>query len=392
MNYKLIGLLIILSISCQQRYSADDFDIVIKNVKLFDGDSVFENVTVLVKGDSISEILHNLDEFQGENVIEGQGMTLIPGLINAHVHCRNEDQLIEAASAGVLTVLNLFSPNPELMDSLKKMSFKRDDLAYLYWAGPTVTVAGGHGTQYAPVPVINNVQEIPDFIDDRIAENADFIKVILESGIPKRKPRNTLNDEQLKATLSYVKSNNYISVVHISNLTDALKVADFGGNGLAHIWWKNGAEISNEQVSKLTENDVFIIPTLFLRSLQEKGFRKSGYDDLHINIDQLKSDINKLNQSGVPILAGTDPPNRGINFGTDLYKELYLLSESGLNSIETLKSATSTPSREFRLGERGFIKKGYKADFLLIDGDPTQEIKDIAKIHSIWKMGKRLTP
>lgn len=395
MKYKLLSLLVILFISftsCQQRYAADDFDLVINNVKLFDGDSIFENVTVLVHGDSIAKILKDQTDFQGDNVIEGKGMTLIPGLINAHVHCRTVDQLKEAASAGVLTVLNLFNPKPILMDSLKILSFQREDLAYLFWAGPSVTVAEGHGTQYAPVPVIDNVSEIPNFIDNRIAENADFIKVIVESGIPKRRIRPSLSDEQLKVALSYIKSKNQISVVHISNLNDALKVADYGGNGLAHIWWKNQEEISAEQILKLTDNQVFIIPTLLLRSLQEKGFRQAGYDDLHINIDQLKNDILKLSQNGVPILAGTDPPNRGINFGTDLYEELYLLSESGLTPTETLKSATSAPSREFRLGEKGFIKEGYKADFVLIDGDPTNNIKDIAKIHSIWKLGKQLTP
>ncbi len=391
MRLTLLTIISIFLFSCGSKYTAEDYDLIIQNVKLFNGESVFENATLLIKHDSIVEIIRNRTEFNGNQVVAGEGKTLIPGLINAHVHAFKKADLNEAARSGVLTVLDLFNFSVTA-DSLKGASIKSNDLAYYYWAGPTVTVPGGHGSQYGPVPLINDIEEIPEFIDDRISEGADFIKLILEAGWPSRRTIPTLSDDMLQTALTYISKKDMISVVHISVQSDAIKVAKYGGNGLAHIWKKDSIGISDDDITTLVENDVFIIPTMLVRKRSEESFRKRGLDDLHIDMEQLKIDLLNLHKRGVPLLAGTDPPNMGINFGTDLFNELYIYVDAGLSPIEALKTATSVPSIEFRLGERGYIRKGYAADFVLIDGDPTKDIKNIANVFKIWKRGQEITP
>ncbi|WP_188501621.1 amidohydrolase family protein [Pontibacter amylolyticus] len=89
-------------------------------------------------------------------------------------------------------------------------------------------------------------------------------------------------------------------------------------------------------------------------------------------------------------MAGTDAPNLGINFHDDLLEELRLLKASGLSDFETLKTATINPAIAFNFLENQLIKENNKANFLLIDGDPTSDIESLSKIMGIWKSGTRI--
>ncbi len=161
---------------------------------------------------------------------------------------------------------------------------------------------------------------------------------------------------------------------------------ELGANGLAHIWRKDSTEITNAEIALLKERGVFIIPTLFV---YKKAVKKAGWN---IDLELQKKDLLRLHKAGIPILAGTDPPNFGINYGSDLVSEIELLVESGLSEIEALKAATSSISRSFKLGQNGFIKQEFSADFVLINGDPTKNISDLHKINGVWKKGRWITP
>ena len=101
----------------------------------------------------------------------------------------------------------------------------------------------------------------------------------------------------------------------------------------------------------------------------------------------MKKELLSIYEAGIPILAGTDPPNHKINYGSDLFKELELFVEIGISEIDALRSATSNISRAFNLKDKGFVKEGLLADLVLIKGDPTTNIKDIYNIVRVWKNG-----
>lgn len=73
--------------------------------------------------------------------------------------------------------------------------------------------------------------------------------------------------------------------------------------------------------------------------------------------------------------------------GTDLYKELMYFSKAGIPNIDVLKSATSLPAVKFDIGNKGFIKKGYIADMLLLSKNPIDNMEHISSIETIWKAG-----
>ena len=89
-------------------------------------------------------------------------------------------------------------------------------------------------------------------------------------------------------------------------------------------------------------------------------------------------------------MAGTDPPNLGINHGTDLYKELNLLLESGMPIVEVLKAATSNISNAFSIENTGYVKPGYNADFILLEGDVTKDLNILNTDKVIFKLGKQV--
>lgn len=358
-------------------------DLIIQNVRLFDGEKVVENATVLTENGMVTDIItQKVTSYTGQNVIKGDNRTLVPGLINAHVHASKKEHLAEAARDGVLTLLDLFNKSADNTSRLRSL---RDSAGYAYYysAGRTVTVPGGHGTQFGEVPTVKKASEVAGFVEDRLEEGSDYIKLILERGQASN-PLPTLTKEMMEQAIQTAGEKGVISVVHISRRSDAIEAAKLGVSGLAHIWSRDSAEISDLEVTLLREKNVFIIPTLYV---YKKAAREAGRS---INLKLPKNDLLRLHQAGVSILAGTDAPNFGIDYGTDLISEMKLLVESGLTEIEALKSATSLASESFRLGERGLIRVGYSADFILIDGNPIEEIGDLTKIVGVWKQGQSI--
>jgi hypothetical protein len=97
--------------------------------------------------------------------------------------------------------------------------------------------------------------------------------------------------------------------------------------------------------------------------------------------------VRQLRAAHVPVLAGTDAPNPGTTHGASLHRELELLVKAGLTPAEALAAATSVPAKQFGLEDRGTIAPGKRADLLLVDGDPTADIKATRKIAGVWKLG-----
>jgi imidazolonepropionase-like amidohydrolase len=99
--------------------------------------------------------------------------------------------------------------------------------------------------------------------------------------------------------------------------------------------------------------------------------------------------VNQLFKAGVPLLAGTDAPGPGTTYGASLLREVEHLTKAGLSPVAALAAATSVPARVFRFNDRGQIKPGMRADLVLVQGDPSKEIRDIRNIVAIWKRGVR---
>ena len=352
----------------------------ITNVTVFDGEKVHENTSVLVKDGKIIGVSVHLES--DAEVIDGSGKFLMPGMTNSHVHAWAATSLSEAVKAGVVNLLDMhgvegFQP---AMRALKDST----GFARFYYAGFAATAPEGHGTQYGfPVPTLASVDDAGGFVSDRLKAGAHYIKIIEEPWKP------TLSHEIVKAVIDAAHDQNTIAVVHISKVDDAYKVLSNNANGLVHIWWDE--EMPESQLTELTKNkEFFVIPTLLTSQRALKSIRQRAPDTPFLSDEGLMSEVKRLYEAGVPILAGTDPPNVGINYGTDLYEEMKLLSRSGIPNTEVLKSATSYPATFFRLDGLGYIKPGYAADLVLLEKSPLDNMDNLNSVEMIWKDGKEV--
>src|SRR5262249_56931007 len=92
-----------------------------------------------------------------------------------------------------------------------------------------------------------------------------------------------------------------------------------------------------------------------------------------------------LGSAEVPILAGTDAPASGTTYGASLHWELHHLVDAGMTPPAALATATSSAARAFRMTDRGRIQTGMRADLLLVEGDPTTDIRATWNVVRVWK-------
>ncbi len=353
----------------------------IEGVQLFDGFKARQNINVLIKGTVVDyvEDVRNLDT-TGLSVISGAGKTIVPGLVNCHVHAWLPYHLKNAMDAGVFALLDMHtSAQP---DSLKHYQLE-DGFARFYSAGYAATVQGGHGTQYGfAVPTIGQERSPEQFVQESLDRGSDYIKIIYEP------QRNTLTVEQVQKIVVESRKQGMISVAHISKQEHARSLAGTGLNGFAHLW--KDAPADQSLLDSIAHRNMFIVPTL---SVMEGIIAYYAANRIQVplsNLEVLKSEVKRLSENGILLLAGTDPPNVGLDYGSSLHNELMLYVSAGLSPLEALKTATLNPNQLFGLGEIGIIKEGMVANFNLIDGNPLERIEDISKIEAIWAGGKKI--
>lgn len=153
---------------------------VIEGARVFDGEQSLGVRTVQVQGSRIVAVGALVPA--GVERIDGGGATLLPGLIDAHTHA-DVEMLGYALQFGVTTELDLFS-FPQTMDAVRRAAAERTDIADVRSSSVGMTAPGGHPTQLRggvddpELPTVSRPEDAAGFVDERIAEGADYIKVM----------------------------------------------------------------------------------------------------------------------------------------------------------------------------------------------------------------------
>jgi imidazolonepropionase-like amidohydrolase len=101
--------------------------------------------------------------------------------------------------------------------------------------------------------------------------------------------------------------------------------------------------------------------------------------------------VSAMHQAGVPIMAGTDSPMPGVYPGYALHEELALLCEAGLSAREALRSATLAPAEFLGIAaDAGSVAVGKRADLVLLDADPSKDIRNTRRINAVLLDGRLL--
>ena len=386
--------------------------ILIEHVRVFDGTRILENTSVLVEGGIIRSVAGTIPRPPNATVIDGAGKTLLPGLIDAHTHTIVESLLQQAPVFGVTTDLDMFTdPSTAVRIKKEQREGKLLDSADLRSAGYLATVPEGHGTEYGlAVPTLTRPEEAQAWVDARIAEGSDYIKVVYddstEYGVEKPKP--TLTEEVLRALADAAHKRGKLVVMHVGSLQQALDAIDAGTDGLAHLFV--GAASAPDFGAIAAAHHIFVVPTLtVLNTICATSFDSQLAEDSRLKPYLLPSEaaamkarfglpvklsceganeaVRQLKAAHVPILAGTDAGNPGTTQGASIHGELELLVDAGLTPAEALHAATAATAAAFHLDDRGRIAAGKRADLVLVNGDPTSDIRQTRDILNVWKVG-----
>lgn len=381
----------------------------ITNVRIFDGEKVVPLGTVVVEGGKIRAAGPDVAVPSGTRVIDGTGATLLPGLIDSHSHTWG-DALARALVFGVTTELDMFT-TPDFARSMREEQAKTGapGRADLYSAGILATAPGGHGTEYGlPVPTLTKPEEALPWVDARLAEGSDYIKIVAEDGSPYGMKTPTLDRATIAALVAAAHQRGKLAVVHVSTQRDAEMALEVGADGLVHIFTDRAPEARLAELAR--KGKAFVTPTLtvvesttgtasgksiatdpqlspYLTQEEVDNLSRSFPDRGKLKLANALAAVRQLRDAGVPILAGTDAPNPGTAHGASLHRELELLVQAGLSPVQALAAATSAPAKAFRLADRGRIAPGLRADLVLVQGDPTQSIAATRAILHVWKQG-----
>lgn len=387
-------------------------DLVIRDVRLFDGDSVVERATVVVRDGRIVAVGAGVAAPEAAEVVDGAGQTLLPTLIDAHTHTFADAALEASLAFGVSTVVDMFTPpqmlRPWLTQQESGGAAGRADIAS---AGVLATAAGGHGTGFGvPIPTVDAPEQAASFVAERAAEGAAFLKVVIEDGSTYGRSIPTLDAPRVNALVAAAHAHGFLAVAHVATLESARMALEAGADGLVHLWADRTPDAA--LVRRMAEAGSFVIPTLTVlqsvsaipggRELLEDARVAALVDpDAETNLrqafpagpeglaayDTAVASLAALHRAGVPILAGSDAPNPGTTHGASLHRELELLVRAGLTPVEALRAATSNVADAFELEDRGRVAPGRRADLLLVAGDPTADVTATRAITRVWKGG-----
>ena len=401
------------------------------HVNLFDAvaKKMLPMQTVIVSGDRI--IASGADGAvpvpPGAEVIDGTGRSLLPGLWDMHVHLQDDDGLLHLA-AGVTTVRDLANDTDELL--ARRTRFDRGTLL-----GPRVLLGGfmdGPGPFAGPTKVLVSTRDAAKAAVEAYADRG-YEQVKLYSSL----------DPQLVSTVVRTAHQRGLRVSgHVPNGMSAEQFVRAGADELQHANFlflnflgdsaidtrtparftdvaklAGSIDVRSEDVQRfiqlLKERNVVVDPTLNVfeqlftaRSgtldqaslpvairmppVARRGLLAGGlpvtpilepaYRASFINMERL---VRRLHDAGVQLVAGTDAMA-----GFSLHRELELYSEAGIPNTDILFIATLGAARVMKKeGERGSLEVGKLADLVLVDGDPSQRMRDLRRMELVMKGG-----
>ncbi|MGF1463358.1 MAG: amidohydrolase family protein [Maricaulaceae bacterium] len=391
-----------------QAHAADPQTWAMTSVTAFDGTDWMEDATLVVEKGRVRALGPDATPPPGAPVMDGTGRTVVPGLIDAHVHTWGS-ALTDAARFGVTTVLDMFTDPTDLKArQAPRESLDPQSHADVFSAGMIATAPGGHGTQFGvAVEPLTAPDQAADWVKRRIAEGSDYIKLAY---IPRQNRIPSLDLATATALIEAAHAEGVLAVAHISTLAAAQELLDAGVDGFVHIFADEVADAAF--IAQAAAQDVFVIPTLAVIAAingqaNPSDWREDPYLGAYVSPLQAASlgrrfgsgaipgfdlkvaleNVGLLHRAGVDILAGTEAPNPGTAHGVSLFDELALLVKAGLSPKEALAAATRVPAQRFGLSDRGRLAPGARADLVVLAANPRLDITQARTVTRVYKNG-----
>ncbi len=382
-----------------------------------------QNMTIKTEGNIILSISKGyLSAIEGETVIDLKDKTVMPGLMDMHVHIEHESGpkryeeafrenkdyvALKATQYCTKTLMAGFTTVRDLGGTGVNVSL-REAINNGFIVGPRIYTAekalattGGHADptngvrddlKGDPGPaegVINSPEDARKAVRQRYKNGADCIKITSTGGVLSvakdgQGPQFTI--DEIKAVVDAANDYGMVTAAHAHG-AEGMKRAVLGGiHSIEH-----GTYMTQEIMDLMIERGTYYVPTLIAgKFVAEKAKIPGFYPRIIIPKalaigPQIQATFEKAHKYGVKIAFGTDS---GVSPHGENGKEFGYMVEAGMLPLDAIKSATVNASELLRISEfYGTIKAGKMADIIAVDGNPLNDINVMTKVSFVMKDG-----
>ncbi|WP_437631038.1 amidohydrolase family protein [Sorangium sp. So ce854] len=409
---------------------------------MLQGGTVFDGAragraTVVIDGDRVKQVVFDEDiEVAGGEVVDVSGKTVLPGLIDLHVHSLSvagpyayfdgdlhlEDHTKAMLRSGVTSYLDLGSSQHVIFEQRARARAGEILAPQLFAAGPLLTATGGHPCTQGSPPgdfclFIDSPADVAGAFEALLPGAPDVIKIVLESGGSRPLPR--LSPASVASIAQAAGAAGVSVIAHATSAADIEVALDAGVTRFAHI--PDQERLSPELARRMAAAGAVVVPTLavtdglyraahdavaelddpalgddvpadVIAALRDPSLlaeiRTARYKEL-VTAWRAHAAANLLTcyRAGVTIAAGSDAGNPAVFHGLALRREVALLVAAGMTPVDALAAATRTAADVLGRPDLGRIEEGALADVLVVDGDPLADVGALERVSRVYKSG-----
>ena len=391
--------------------------------RVFDGEAVWEGQAVIVDGEMVAAVVPAAEIPRDIPVVAAPGCTILPGLIDAHVHFMRWEGPLYLAY-GVTTIRDVANPLEWILQQRSESASR--PWPRIFTTGPALDGPEPHWPEISLG--CTDAEDGRAKVRELAAAGVDGIKLYVK--LPGEWIAGMV-DEAHALGLPVMMHCGAVSVpmaadagidefFHLDGLLDDIWPGHPGG--WLEVWGHEDFPSNGDRLQQVADviaaqgliatptltvwdyfrlarfryeplpEDAPFVPRQLVDWFQPKEVDQAGGQQWMRAVEHAQQFLGLLIERQVPILAGTDVPWTFFAPGHLLWRELALLVESGMSPIDTLRAATADAAHVLRVDGLGRLAPGYTADLVVVEGDPTKAIPARPKVRTVLRAGQPYDP